>query len=255
MTQKFNVTSTLHQALKSIRKASPWFKEFDPIFKYQPLWVDALCINQNDILERNSQVSMMRTIYSRARMVLIWLGESEDINFGLRIIIAMVEALRAKYGDQFDMETINDDQVESLFYMRSPYGDRVLHWQDFREALDRLFSNSYFNRIWVLQEASCNAEKTLIHTSTAHLPWPWILIAIRFKSLCESRYTAWIISNLPPVWEPLIRARMKHARDTHGGRPVPNPENCGIYGSLYDLFIGTHVFFKASDVRDKLFAV
>lgn len=45
MTQKFNVTSTLHQALKSIRKASPWFKEFDPIFKYQPLWVDALCIN------------------------------------------------------------------------------------------------------------------------------------------------------------------------------------------------------------------
>lgn len=98
-------------------------------------------------------------------MVLIWLGESEDINFGLRIIIAMVEALRAKYGDQFDMVTIDDDQVESLFYMRSPYGDRVLHWQDFREALDRLFSNPYFNRIWVLQEALCNAEKTLIHTS------------------------------------------------------------------------------------------
>jgi Heterokaryon incompatibility protein (HET) len=42
------------------------------------LWIDALCINQSDVSERNEQVKMMGEIYSRAREVLIWLGEGEE---------------------------------------------------------------------------------------------------------------------------------------------------------------------------------
>ena len=42
-----------------------------------PLWVDAVCINQTNISERTTQVRMMRTIYSRAACVLVWLGEAE----------------------------------------------------------------------------------------------------------------------------------------------------------------------------------
>lgn len=38
------------------------------------LWVDALCINQIDIPERNRQVALMGEIYRRARRVLTWLG-------------------------------------------------------------------------------------------------------------------------------------------------------------------------------------
>lgn len=38
------------------------------------LWVDALCINQNDILEKNIQVPLMGLIYSYAKSVLVWLG-------------------------------------------------------------------------------------------------------------------------------------------------------------------------------------
>jgi hypothetical protein len=41
------------------------------------IWTDALCINQDDILERNVQVSLMSRIYREARTVLIWLGEAE----------------------------------------------------------------------------------------------------------------------------------------------------------------------------------
>ena len=37
------------------------------------LWIDALCINQRDVAERNSQVQLMRKIYSLARGVCIWL--------------------------------------------------------------------------------------------------------------------------------------------------------------------------------------
>jgi Heterokaryon incompatibility protein (HET) len=39
------------------------------------LWIDALCINQNDLEERSTQVAMMKDIYARAAEVVIWLGQ------------------------------------------------------------------------------------------------------------------------------------------------------------------------------------
>ncbi|RYP79954.1 hypothetical protein DL770_006429 [Monosporascus sp. CRB-9-2] len=42
------------------------------------LWVDAICINQGDIEERNEQVSMMRDIYSSSKRVLIRLGTVDE---------------------------------------------------------------------------------------------------------------------------------------------------------------------------------
>ena len=38
------------------------------------LWIDAICINQACIEEKNAQVSMMADIYRNARTVLVWLG-------------------------------------------------------------------------------------------------------------------------------------------------------------------------------------
>ena len=42
------------------------------------LWVDALCINQKDLRERQRQVGIMGTIFSRASRCLVWLGEVLD---------------------------------------------------------------------------------------------------------------------------------------------------------------------------------
>lgn len=42
------------------------------------LWVDAVFINQLDILERNHQVCLMHEVYSTAYSVLVWLGEASD---------------------------------------------------------------------------------------------------------------------------------------------------------------------------------
>ena len=48
--------------------------------KVVALWVDAICINQEDLIERAQQVSLMATIYRQAHEVLIWLGPgSEEI--------------------------------------------------------------------------------------------------------------------------------------------------------------------------------
>ncbi len=40
------------------------------------LWIDAICINQNDDTERGQQVSAMHKVYSQTRRNLIWLGEN-----------------------------------------------------------------------------------------------------------------------------------------------------------------------------------
>ncbi|OCK78908.1 hypothetical protein K432DRAFT_300975 [Lepidopterella palustris CBS 459.81] len=62
--QAFDVTVNLKSALRRLRHPS------GP----QTYWIDAICINQNDISERNQQVSLMRNIYEEATIVEIWLG-------------------------------------------------------------------------------------------------------------------------------------------------------------------------------------
>ncbi|PMD33070.1 HET-domain-containing protein, partial [Hyaloscypha variabilis F] len=42
------------------------------------LWADAICINQKDKAEKESQVQLMHTIFSKARQTLIFLGDIED---------------------------------------------------------------------------------------------------------------------------------------------------------------------------------
>ena len=46
----------------------------------RPLWVDAICIDQENIAERNHQVRLMGTIYGKAQSVIVWLGcANEDL--------------------------------------------------------------------------------------------------------------------------------------------------------------------------------
>ena len=42
------------------------------------LWIDAICINQSDDVEKSQQVQLMRGIYATADHVLIWTGEEDE---------------------------------------------------------------------------------------------------------------------------------------------------------------------------------
>ena len=46
-------------------------------------WVDAICINQNDLEERSAQVQVMPQIYSKASCVIVWLGDDSQMIFRL----------------------------------------------------------------------------------------------------------------------------------------------------------------------------
>jgi hypothetical protein len=65
--QKTDIRPNLNAALKQLRSKGSHF-----------VWVDALCINQRDIDEKNHQVPLMTSIYSKAREVILWLGEPAD---------------------------------------------------------------------------------------------------------------------------------------------------------------------------------
>ena len=45
---------------------------------YQSLWADAICINQDNTIERNQQVSMMGMLYRYTKMVYVWLGPTDQ---------------------------------------------------------------------------------------------------------------------------------------------------------------------------------
>jgi hypothetical protein len=67
------VTKQLTAALRQFRARASADQE--PL----RLWIDALCINQTDALERQLQVRMMKWIFLKARNVRIWLGESNEL--------------------------------------------------------------------------------------------------------------------------------------------------------------------------------
>lgn len=62
------IRNNLYAALKALRRKNEELR----------LWVDAICINQENVVERSSQVAIMSEIYRAASRVLVWLGDAAD---------------------------------------------------------------------------------------------------------------------------------------------------------------------------------
>lgn len=66
--QGLTVTRNLHMVLLHLR---------DPHVE-RVLWIDAICINQQDLSERGRQVQTMAHVYAKATRVVVWLGDATD---------------------------------------------------------------------------------------------------------------------------------------------------------------------------------
>ena len=60
------------------------------------VWIDSICINQNDMQEKTGQVRMMREIYSKAAEVLLWIRESTKTSVSALRAISSKAKLEAR---------------------------------------------------------------------------------------------------------------------------------------------------------------
>ncbi|KAI1127251.1 heterokaryon incompatibility protein-domain-containing protein [Nemania abortiva] len=72
----FPATQNLYAALRRLREQGQGAKENGE--DGRTLWVDAICINQQDTEEKTYQVQLMGDIYSQTANGLLWLGEQPD---------------------------------------------------------------------------------------------------------------------------------------------------------------------------------
>ncbi|KAF7869936.1 hypothetical protein EAF04_004720 [Stromatinia cepivora] len=110
------------------------------------LWVDALCINQDDLDERASQVALMRRVYSEATTVLIWLGPESD---GSEEAMRSIERFDKGYWKTYEFQT---QFMEILF---RPWFTRIWTVQEFvmarHSVVDGRMKNPLFGcgGVWV----------------------------------------------------------------------------------------------------------
>lgn len=106
-----SATRNLESALRNLRYS----------FQDRKLWVDALCINQNDISERSNQVGLMRDIYSTAKEVVVWLGASrlgEDRD-------PVVEAIEKRGRNPIEIHWTKQEYLDLFVFFLHPWWTRI----------------------------------------------------------------------------------------------------------------------------------
>lgn len=124
---------------------------------HRTLWLDAISINQENISERNHQVSLMRDIYSNASRVLVYIGEATDSSTA---IIAPCEGCK---DDSSAILQSWKSLAGPLAYPKTTtnIGSISDSWKD-RYNLKELFSRRWFQRVGVIQEVALGRRALLI---------------------------------------------------------------------------------------------
>ncbi|KAH0430618.1 hypothetical protein CcaCcLH18_07653 [Colletotrichum camelliae] len=170
------VTRSLHSALEQFQKndVCPW------------LWIDAVCIEQSILSEKNHQIRVMGDIYSGAEVVYMWLGlGTEDTDAvmdlvsrfgpGLHaggaldtrvkwgVVSRLVQEISAAFPDD------NNDDEDGANDVPDGWGLGMavhrLHRKVFktqepvRRGVEGILTRSYWSRIWIIQEVvlACRA--------------------------------------------------------------------------------------------------
>lgn len=121
--------------------------------KHKPrmLWIDAVCINQADVEERQQQVAYMRHIYTNSSINLIYLGQSDSQTAAaLKTVGTILADLTSQVQSYSKLQGLlyNSDGSPATVgghSQASPYDN---------EALQSLYDRPWFSRLWVIQEAA-----------------------------------------------------------------------------------------------------
>lgn len=120
------------------------------------LWVDFICINQEDKNEKSAQVRIMADIYKRAASVFIWLGrEGEESSIGMDFILRIPE--------------------QESQGMLSVQGSDAPQWGAFVALMRR----AWFSRRWVVQELAF-AKHAYLRCGDVSVNWIDFVVAVEF---------------------------------------------------------------------------
>ena len=140
------ITSNLNKVLKQCRRIARESLDRNPLY----FWADGICINQDDVAEKNWAVAGMAAIYRRVGEVLLYIGEPEDASqagLAIKIVEANVKMRRGP---------VPEDAVEPIVVDAIPDEDHPV-WK----AVTHCLNPSTFVRAWVIQEAILAKQLTI----------------------------------------------------------------------------------------------
>lgn len=165
------------------------------------VWIDAICVNQDDLMERSEQVKLMKETYSQAWRVVVWLGEDEEGNAetAIRIIENAAEYCYSDSGASLK----DGDNLDSI--LRTFHLDFELPWSEKKQernfprsryelnstsstdwaTISKFYSNTWFTRIWIVQEVAFAPAVMYIGAHEVS----WICVAAAAKWFLAKTYT------------------------------------------------------------------
>ena len=203
---QFPVGINLHGALQQLRARQC------PL-----LWVDAICINQEDTAEKSRHVPLMKQIYHHADCVSVWLGQHSN---GSENIMDMIRAI--------DVSRRAGSPDRRGPWMPSP---QVL--RNNAASLRAFFQRPYWQRVWIIQEIA-SASNITIFCGVNLAQWRGLELLLPLVAS-----DAELEVDLDRV-QHLFTSRAERVE----GRPV------GLLQALHE-----SRFAQATDVRDKVFAL
>ena len=140
---------------RNLEKALRTLREMPEISNGTRVWVDALCINQQDVQEKSFEVKRMGDIYGKADRVVSYLGEESDQSGSiLEFMDAIGEVMQ---------------QAEVLAPITLGFLQNVQ--TDMAFSMARFLMRTYFSRIWIVQEIVLGAEKSVAICGTRRFSW------------------------------------------------------------------------------------
>ncbi|KAF5676174.1 heterokaryon incompatibility protein [Fusarium heterosporum] len=133
------------------------------------LWIDAICIDQNNLDERGGQVALMDLIYSKAQNVVIWLGATSktiDSKSGRPVSDLFFDYLHPMATEIRDSKARGDFPASSRLYnhltqQAAEYVSNGTLTPLIRGFLDVIL-RPWWERVWVVQEAALGVSAIMI---------------------------------------------------------------------------------------------
>jgi len=204
------------------------------------MWIDILCINQEDLDERTQQVSLMTKIYQSAESVVAWLGEQDT---GIGRAFDLMKTLGRCSKDELRLITPKTLQDDAVIKLLAP-----CHGIECWNLLAKFFKRRYFTRVWVIQEVTL-AKQVLVLCGTYSIDWDEIAKVSRFLTLTS--WTNWLSRG--------VVLEDTDERSSHHGVPTLLKANkrAMIQGDknimLWSLIRSRR--FESFDPRDKVYAL